>query len=141
MNQQAQAAQQPPWLSGYANQYGNLLQQAQPFQQEGLQNAAVIPDGVELDFEGDRCGKSYRIKQNCIKSWDIYFYDWHEGGWYQLRDYGVTQKRTEAIAACNQHARDYKLIDFLPTRPKFKSNWYGAIAGAVASAASAAAWI
>lgn len=102
-----------------------------------LQNAAGTIDGVELRFEGDKCGKSYKVQRNCIKTWDLYFYDWHEGGWIELRGYGGWKTRHEAIQGCNKHAVENRLIKFLPNRPKFKLNptWFG-MGSAIGQAAS-----
>jgi hypothetical protein len=101
-----------------------------------LANAAVEPDGIELDFYGDRCGNAYRIRRTCIKTWDIYFYDWREGGWYELRSYGGWHTRSQAIEIANQHATEHHLINFLPHRQKFKpSHPMAAVASAVAAAA------
>lgn len=102
-----------------------------------LQNAAVEPDGIELDFQGDRCGKSYWIKRNCIKTWDCYFWDWHEEGWKEVpRQHGFQTKKV-AIEVCNQHAVETKLIKFLPNRPRFKPRHLAAaMSGAVAAAAA-----
>lgn len=107
---------------------------------EALRNAAVEPDGVELDFQGDRCGKSYRIKKNCIGNWEVFFNDWREGGWFDFRDYGRT--RHEAIQNCNEHAIKHRLIKFLPTRPKFKLRlhpFYNQALGAAGSTGLSAA--
>lgn len=90
-----------------------------------LANAAVIQDGVELDFTGDKCGRSYFIKRTCIKTYDSYFYDWREGGWMELRGYGGWHTRHDAIQCCNKHAIEHRLLKFLPTRPKYKPNWGG----------------
>jgi hypothetical protein len=97
-----------------------------------LANAAVEPDGIELDFQGDKCGNSYRIKRNCIKTWEVYYNDWHEGGWYELRGYGGSSfTRHEAIEICNKHALEKRLINWLPNRPKYKpSTWAQGLAGA-----------
>lgn len=116
------------------------MNQATPPEQYGhlLANAAVVPDGVQLDFQGDRCGKSYFIKRNCIGNWESWFYDWREGGWYDLRHSGFN--RHEAIEVCNNHAITHRLLKFLPTKPKFKPTWGGwGMGAAAASAASAAA--
>jgi hypothetical protein len=103
-------------------------------EQYWLANAAVEPDGIELDFQGDKCGQSYRIKRNCIKSWDVYYNDWHEGGWYELRC-GSLFTRHEAIETCNKHAVEHRLIKWLPTKPKFKPTaWAQGLAGAAAAA-------
>lgn len=108
-----------------------------------LANAAVIPDGVELDFQGDKCGQSYRIKKNCIGNWECFFFDWREGGWFDMRDYGRT--RHEAIENCNKHAIEHRLLKFLPTKPKYKPNWGGwgmggaGAGGSMSSVASQAA--
>lgn len=115
------------------------MNQATPPEQYGhlLANAAVVPDGVELDFQGDKCGKSYYIKKNCIGNWEIFFNDWREGGWLDLRDYG--HSRHEAIENCNKHAIKNRLLKFLPTKPKFKPNWGGwGMASQAASLASGA---
>jgi hypothetical protein len=101
-----------------------------------LANAAVELDGIELDFYGDQCGQAYRIRRNCTKTWEIYFYDWREGGWYELRGYGGWHTRTQAIEIANQHATEHRLINFLPHRPKFKSTGY-CLAAAQAQVASA----
>lgn len=69
----------------------------------------------ELDFRGNKCGHSYRIKITCIKTWDAFFYDWHEGGWMEIRD-GGGHNRHEAIQVCNRHAVNNRLIKFLPQR-------------------------
>lgn len=101
-----------------------------------LANAAVEPDGIELDFQGDKCGNSYRIKRSCIKSWDSFFYDWHEG-WVPIRDYGGWHNRQQAIQSCNNHAVDHRLVKFLPTRPKYKlTHWASGLSGAIAGAAN-----
>jgi hypothetical protein len=95
-----------------------------------LQNAAVQADGIELDFQADRCGKSYRIKQNSTTTfWRCFFYDWHEHGWIPVNGWPGERLRSEAIAFCNQHAVQKRLLNFLPTRVKFKANW-GSIAAA-----------
>ena len=89
------------------------------------QNVAVIPDGIELAFAGDQCGKSYRIRRHTPGTrpyWDCYFYDWHELGWRKINRWPGEETRAEAIEFCNKHAVDNRLIKFLPHRPKFKPN-------------------
>jgi hypothetical protein len=116
----------------------NALMQAQVNYGNLLSNAAVQTDGIELDFQGDRCGSSYRIRQNSIKVWDSFFYDWREG-WVEIRNHGGWHKRREAIETCNKHAVENRLIKFVPHRTKFKLNpagWAG-IAAAASGAASA----
>jgi hypothetical protein len=99
-----------------------------------LSNAAVQADGIELDFQGDRCGQSYRIKQNSTTTfWRCFFYDWREDGWIPINDWPGERLRSEAIECCNQHAVEKRLINFLPRRTKFKANW-----GSIAAAASGA---
>lgn len=100
-----------------------------------LANAAVVADGIELDFQGDKCGKSYKIRRNCIKVWEEYFWDWREGGWVELHGYGGWHDRHRAIEVCNQHALEHRLINFLPTRPKFKTNW-ASLSGLIAAASA-----
>lgn len=107
------------------------------YQQQLLANAAVEPDGVELDFQGDRCGKSYYLKRNCIKTWESFFYDWREGGWVELRGYGSATTHKRAIETCNQHAVENRLIKFLPHKMKFRPTPFGW--GGIAAAASQAA--
>lgn len=105
-----------------------------------LQNAAGTIEGVELAFQGNRCGKSYRIKQDSMKWWTCYFYDWHEEGWIQIDRWPGEKLRKEAIEVCNAHAIEKRLIKFLPNKPKFKPNpdlWGSALAAAQTAAAVA----
>lgn len=103
-----------------------------------LANAAVVQDGVELDFRGDKCGHSYRIRRNGAECWESFFYSWHDG-WLTISRWPGAQKRAEAIYLCNQHAVEKRLIKFLPNRPKFKPNPnLGGLAAAASTVASVA---
>jgi hypothetical protein len=119
----------------------NALMQAQANYSNLLANAAAQADGIELDFQGDECGESYRIERAAIGStfryWRCFFYDWHDG-WLQINRWPGEKKRHDAIEICNQHAVQKRLIKFLPHRTKFKATGWGGIAAAASGAASIA---
>lgn len=88
-----------------------------------LGNAAMTLDGVELDFRGDKCGRSYRISRHTpgtIPYWECYFNDWHELGWRQINRWPGEETRRQAIEVCNQHAVEKRLLNFLPTKPRYR---------------------
>lgn len=124
------------------NAFAVQAQANQAYYGQLLSNAAVQADGIELDFRGDRCGKSYYIKRHVPGStpyWECFFYDWHDG-WLHINRWPGEEKRADAIAFCNQHAVDKRLINFLPHRTKFKATPWGGW-GSLAAAASGAASI
>jgi hypothetical protein len=105
---------------------------------------------TQLDFRARGaawyCGRSYRIRRNCINHYETFFYDWHNG-WIDTQAGAYTDVPhlnpatiQDAIYNCTHHAMRRGWYKYCPKQTPGNLTLSGA-ALAAASALAGAAWL